>query len=78
VLAEARLYRYPAAGERAAVGENPVDAHNHCLGALRYLIAGIDARFLARLRGRGAKPRADDKPLTVDPFNDESLWTGLL
>jgi hypothetical protein len=78
LLAESRLYRYPAAGERAAAGENPLDDHNHCLGALRYLTAGIDARFLARLRGRGGTKPVDDRPLTVDPFDDESLWTGLL
>src|SRR5262249_24310833 len=33
LLAEARLYRYPSPQERALVGENPVDEHNHALGA---------------------------------------------
>jgi hypothetical protein len=76
-LAESRLYRYPTASERALSGENPIDDHNHCLGALRYLVAGIDARFMARLRGRvGPKP-GGDKPLTEDPFDDEALWTGV-
>jgi hypothetical protein len=50
LLAEARLYRYPTASERALHGENPVDAHNHALAALRYLISRLDARFLARMR----------------------------
>jgi hypothetical protein len=77
LLAESRLYRYPTASERALSGENPIDDHNHCLGALRYLVAGIDARFMARLRGRvGPKPGGDN-PVTVDPFDDEALWTGL-
>lgn len=44
LLAEARLYRYPTAVERESLGENPIDAHNHALGALRYLIASIDRR----------------------------------
>jgi hypothetical protein len=53
LLAEARLYRYP---EADAGGEVPVDAHNHALGALRYLVAGLDQSFIARLRRR---PEAD-------------------
>jgi hypothetical protein len=48
LLAEARLYRYPTATEREALGESPIDAHNHALGALRYLIASIDKRGPAR------------------------------
>jgi hypothetical protein len=51
LIAEASLYRYPSANERATLGEDPVDEHNHALGALRYLIARLDVRFLARLRG---------------------------
>src|SRR5262249_15004741 len=51
LIAEASLYRYPSAQERATLGEDPVDEHNHALGALRYLIARLDVRFLARLRG---------------------------
>ncbi len=54
LLAEARLYRYPSATERVLLGENPVDEHNHALGALRYLVSRLDARFLARLRRRGS------------------------
>src|SRR5262249_7919828 len=36
---EAKLYRYPSADERTTLGENPIDEHNHALGALRYLIS---------------------------------------
>jgi len=44
LLAEARLYRYPSAGERDGGGESPVDAHNHALAALRYLVSRLDVR----------------------------------
>jgi hypothetical protein len=50
LIAEARLYRYPTARERAVLGENPVDEHNHALGALRYLVSRLDERFIARHR----------------------------
>jgi hypothetical protein len=85
LLAEARLYRYPTATERMLLGENPVDAHNHALAALRYLVSRIDARFLARMRHRGPNP--DDPQLHpagaatqltggVD-MNNDNLWTRL-
>lgn len=41
LCAEANLYRYPTAAERALVGENPIDAHNHALAALRYLVSRL-------------------------------------
>ncbi len=50
LLAEARLYRYPTSSERTIAGEKPIDEHNHALGALRYLVSRLDARFIARLR----------------------------
>jgi Terminase large subunit, T4likevirus-type, N-terminal len=50
LVAEAKLYRYPTAQERSVIGEKPIDEHNHALGALRYLISRIDARFIAQLR----------------------------
>jgi hypothetical protein len=79
---EAALYRYPSASERALAGENPVDEHNHALGALRYLIAGLDAHFMARLRRRPAGEAAAPEPppgarrprLRLD---DDTLWTPL-
>ncbi len=74
LLDEARLYRYPTAAERASVNENPVDEHNHALGALRYLIAALDASFIARLRKRpGDKASEAMKP--VDPIDNPELWT---
>ncbi len=48
LVAESRRYRYPSAAEQSVVGENPIDADNHALGALRYLVARLDARALAR------------------------------
>jgi hypothetical protein len=84
LLTEASLYRYPSAAERALRGENPVDEHNHALGALRYLISRLDARFIARLRkrptgGTGVSPvegsdRRDAGPTGID---SEHLWTRL-
>src|SRR5262249_62351475 len=44
LIAEAKLYR------REEDCEDPVDEHNHALGAIRYLIAKLDYRFLARLK----------------------------
>jgi hypothetical protein len=75
--AEAQLYRYPTPRERALAGEDPVDAHNHALAALRYLVAQLDARFLARLRSR--KADADPGPAgQPQPGNNllerEELW----
>jgi hypothetical protein len=73
LIAEAQLYRYPTASERALAGELPVDEHNHALAALRYLVSRLDARFLARLRRRPETPAA---PKTRPP-DDEALWTPL-
>ena len=70
LFTEARLYRYPGPDERATEGEDPVDRHNHALGALRYLVCGLDSHFLARLRRPGAPPRP-----TPPPSPDENLWT---
>ena len=61
LLDEARLYRYPTASERASINENPVDEHNHALGALRYLISALDARFIAKLRKRPDAKPADNR-----------------
>jgi hypothetical protein len=75
LVKEATLYRYPTEDERAIVGEKPVDAHNHALGALRYLIARLDHTFIARLRKKGPAregPAADVPPTDGD---DEDLWT---
>lgn len=65
LCAEAKLYRYPSAEERAVHGENPIDEHNHALAALRYLISRIDARFIARLRhGRTVPNQTDPETLS--------------
>ena len=45
---EAQLYRYPTAAERAIVGENPVDEHNHALAALRYLVSRLETSAPSR------------------------------
>jgi hypothetical protein len=72
LLAEAQLYRYAEEGRRGS-GEVPEDEHNHALGALRYLVSGLDG-------GRGAwrpkKAAVVTKPEV--PWwrrDDEGLWT---
>jgi hypothetical protein len=50
LLAEAKLFRYPTPQERVVIGERPIDENNHALGAVRYLITRLDARFIAKLR----------------------------
>jgi hypothetical protein len=88
LCAEAKLYRYPAAQERALHGENPIDDHNHALGALRYLVACVDAHYIAKLRKRyPSADGADDGPLpgfrpvskNQDPgvWQNEEAWTRL-
>jgi len=57
------------------VGGSPVV--NDALGALRYLVSRLDARFLARLRG--VKPEPPSEPPTAKPARpiDDRLWTRL-
>ncbi len=43
LIGESRLYRYPTPAEREQLGENPIDAHNHALAALRYLVSRLPA-----------------------------------
>jgi hypothetical protein len=73
LIDEAGLYRYPATSERAALGEKPIDEHNHALGALRYLVSCLDARFIARLR-KLAGSRADraQGPIEEEPAHQDA------
>jgi hypothetical protein len=64
LLREAALYRYPTHPDGTAATEKPIDAHNHALAALRYLVLRIDRRFLARFRHRAAAVTFDS------PLND--------
>jgi hypothetical protein len=72
LLREAGLYHYP----RDADGETPVDAHNHALSALRYLISRLDAHLMARTR-RGPAPQEPQpaKPRATMDMNNPDLWT---
>ncbi len=86
LVREARLYRYPTEVEKANLGENPIDANNHALAALRYLISRLDERFIARLRrkkpleGSGAEDRTEQlepTPKKERPWlrlDNEELW----
>jgi hypothetical protein len=84
---ESRLYRYPDAGERAIVGEKPVDASNQALDALRYRGVMIDRHFVARLRkqdGSAGPQPADPAPGLPAPagprtrpgpaLHDPNIW----
>jgi hypothetical protein len=76
LVAEARLYRYPSESERLHAGENPVDENNHALAALRYLIAGLDARSLARPHAQepeASRPRAEPARARIR-LDDPDIW----
>lgn len=64
LVEEAKLYRYPSDTERQLLGENPVDEHNHALGALRYLISRLDSKFIGKLRKRVPA----EEPIDLDPI----------
>jgi hypothetical protein len=75
LIAEARLYRWPTASERAALGENPIDAHNHALAALRYLVTRIDGTAASKTTSESAV--AARQPRAGDDWEDERGWTQL-
>jgi len=62
LIAEAKLYRYPSSQEGNQHCEIPLDEHNHALGALRYLISKIDAKFMAKLRRKAPQ----EGPLEIE------------
>jgi hypothetical protein len=77
LCAEAKLYRYPSTAERAILGENPIDEHNHALGALRYLVSRVDARYIARLRrapGEAGLPTEAAAGVTESRGAHANLW----
>jgi hypothetical protein len=53
LIAEAELYRYPGQDEPGAGSEEPMDEHNHALGALRYLVSRVDFKMVRRFKGNG-------------------------
>ena len=55
------MYRYPTASERTVVGENPVDDHNHALGALRYLIGARRAVHGPAAEAAGGRWRRSER-----------------
>ena len=67
MLREAGLYRYED-GERTS--ETPVDADNHALAALRYLITTIDVGRMSRIRD---EPPDENEHRGMDA-DDERLW----
>jgi hypothetical protein len=87
LFAEAELYRYPTekCDRRREV---PVDADNHAMDALRYLVGKVDERHLARAKRKGwafwrkgedgkeAPPPQPVKRPWLSVWN-EQLWTPL-
>ena len=83
LLYKAGLYRYsddPSDGHAEAA----VDEQNHALTALRYMIAALDARYMARdrpaPRAPDAPPAAGQEPPPRGPrpwlrYDNEELWT---
>jgi hypothetical protein len=76
LIAEAKLYRYPSAAEKAIHGENPIDENNHALGALRYLVSRLDSRFIAKLHGKqGAEAGPTEEQLQAQETEQERQAT---
>jgi hypothetical protein len=85
LLREASLYRYTE-DPTDRRSETPVDAHNHALAALRYLVCMIDYRQMARLKGKidageaatgeaGKAKKPEQKWLSV---RNEFLWRRIM
>ncbi|HEY8505196.1 MAG TPA: phage terminase large subunit [Gemmataceae bacterium] len=71
LLREASLYHYDPGGD----SETPVDADNHALAALRYLVSRIDANFLGRyLRDAGGGEKEAAAPPGAGRADDAALW----
>jgi hypothetical protein len=79
LLWEAHLYRYGEGG-REGSAEAPIDEHNHALGALRYLISGVDGKG-AVWRRRRKPAEVEEEPKPQGPWwlreDREGLWTPL-
>ena len=72
LLAEAQLYRYAETGG----AETPEAEHNHALDALRYLIATLDTRHLARPRRPAADPAPEaDTPKPALMRRRSAVWS---
>src|SRR5262249_30926747 len=85
LLREASLYRY-SEDRTDRRSESPVDEHNHALAALRYLVSAIDARQMARLKGKEtAREPAAEQPAPAKKaerkwlsVRNEFLWRRLI
>ncbi len=82
LLREARLYCYGGTSQDRHA-EHPVDAHNHALAALRYLIMSLDQHRLARRQGPpnsgegSAVARKPEKPLWKRIWDNPDAWTSI-
>jgi hypothetical protein len=84
LLAEAELYRYED-DTTAHRSENPLDEHNHALAALRYMVASLDARKMARPPApppetpppAGSPPPPPPRPRRWLRYDNPNLWTDI-
>jgi hypothetical protein len=67
LIRESGLYRYPTLEEKRLQGENPIDENNHALGALRYMVAGIDRVRKVKGAGQTYQQEPDAVRAPVDP-----------
>lgn len=69
LISESKLYRYPSKSD-GVPSENPIDDHNHALGALRYLVSKIDARFIAKLRKKASSEGPIEEEVLTEAAHD--------
>jgi hypothetical protein len=61
------MYSYPTRKDGRADSETPVDENNQALAALRYLVATLDAAFLAKFRHAAASGGCEPPDITPSP-----------
>lgn len=77
LLAEAALYRYPTQTDGERTSEIPIDAHNHALAALRYLVSRLDSDCFRRFAHQEpAEPSSVSSGVT-SLFDRDELWQPL-
>ena len=59
LLDEAGRYCYAAPEDAGGQSEQPIDAHNHALAALRYMVSKLDQRFLVQFRRQAGAEEAN-------------------
>ena len=60
LFGESQLYSYPTKDDEP-YGDRPIDDNNHALGALRYMVMGVDRRQIARSRGTAGRHQEQEQ-----------------